>query len=86
MCTHILCFEKKYMKCFFHLKIINFTDMKNCSILHRCVIVIFGIITHFLRHFQPGIFQAVEDHDIPRIKELIQCWCRVDCMRVGDSS
>ena len=32
---------------------------------------------------QPGIFQAVADHDIPKIKELIQCWCRVDCVRVG---
>ncbi|KAH3770862.1 hypothetical protein DPMN_172159, partial [Dreissena polymorpha] len=27
----------------------------------------------------PGIFQAVKEHDIPKIKQLLRCWIRVDC-------
>ena len=39
-CTHNLCFEQKRKKItIFHMKIIVFSAVKNCSILHRRVIV-----------------------------------------------
>ncbi|GFS24287.1 ankyrin-1-like [Elysia marginata] len=31
--------------------------------------------------YQPGIFQAVEDHDVERVLYLLHCWTRVDCKR-----
>ncbi|KAK3105412.1 hypothetical protein FSP39_024696 [Pinctada imbricata] len=31
--------------------------------------------------YKPGIFQAVEDHDVERVKELLHCWCKMDSKR-----
>lgn len=29
--------------------------------------------------YKPGIFQAVKEHNIPKIHQLLRCWIRVDC-------
>ena len=41
MCTHNLCFRAKIKKYHFYLNIIVFTAVKNCTILHGHVIVMF---------------------------------------------
>ena len=28
------------------------------------------------------MFAAVENHDVERVKELLQCWFKVDCYKV----
>ena len=33
--------------------------------------------------FQPGIFRAVEQHDVERVRHLLHCWCRTDSVRVS---
>lgn len=32
---------------------------------------------------QPGIFQAVKAHNVEKVKELLQCWCKMDSKYVG---
>lgn len=31
--------------------------------------------------YKPGMFAAVENHDVKRVKELLQCWFKVDCYK-----
>ncbi|GFN77835.1 ankyrin-1-like [Plakobranchus ocellatus] len=31
--------------------------------------------------YQPGIFQAVEEHNVEKVLYLLHCWCRVDAKR-----
>ncbi|XP_076446968.1 uncharacterized protein LOC143284184 [Babylonia areolata] len=33
--------------------------------------------------YQPGIFHAVELHDVERFRYLLHCWCRTDAIRDG---
>lgn len=32
--------------------------------------------------FQPGMFTAVANHDVQRVKELLSCWFKIDCYKV----
>ncbi|XP_041355741.1 uncharacterized protein LOC121373279 [Gigantopelta aegis] len=35
--------------------------------------------------WQPGIYKVIEDHDVPRLLELLHCWNRVDFKRHGQT-
>ncbi|XP_067686099.1 putative ankyrin repeat protein RF_0381 isoform X1 [Haliotis asinina] len=35
--------------------------------------------------YQPGIFQAVSDHNVERVLELLHCWSMVDSLRNGQT-
>ncbi|KAL8623358.1 hypothetical protein ACOMHN_058607 [Nucella lapillus] len=35
--------------------------------------------------YQPGIFRAVELHDVERFQHLLHCWCRTDALRDGQT-
>ncbi|XP_071100923.1 putative ankyrin repeat protein RF_0381 [Haliotis cracherodii] len=35
--------------------------------------------------YQPGIFQAVSEHDVERVVELLHCWSMVDSVRNGQT-
>ncbi|KAL5019375.1 hypothetical protein ScPMuIL_005097 [Solemya velum] len=35
--------------------------------------------------YKPGMFQAVGNHDITRIRELVSCWCSVNAKKAGQT-
>ncbi|XP_063413012.1 putative ankyrin repeat protein RF_0381 [Mytilus trossulus] len=35
--------------------------------------------------YKPGMFTAVQDHDVKRVKELLQCWFKVDSYKNGQT-
>ncbi|XP_060074302.1 serine/threonine-protein phosphatase 6 regulatory ankyrin repeat subunit B-like [Ylistrum balloti] len=35
--------------------------------------------------YKPGIFQAVKNHDVERVKELLHCWCKTDSEKNGQT-
>ena len=64
-CTHNLCFEqKKENYHIFHLKIIVFTAVKYCSILHRRVFVMIGPLIMLSDSNKPICLRTEEVNDV----------------------
>lgn len=40
---------------------------------------------HVYDKYKPGIFQAIKDHDVERVTELLHCWCKMDSERNGQT-
>ncbi|XP_021367136.1 tankyrase-1-like, partial [Mizuhopecten yessoensis] len=40
---------------------------------------------HVYDKYKPGIFQAVKDHDVERVKDLLHCWCKMDSEKNGQT-
>ncbi|XP_033728576.1 poly [ADP-ribose] polymerase tankyrase-1-like isoform X3 [Pecten maximus] len=40
---------------------------------------------HVYDKYKPGIFQAVKDHDVERVNQLLHCWCKMDSERNGQT-
>ena len=71
MCTHDLCFEQNFEKYHnFSSEIYDFTAVKNNSILHRRVILIY-----FACYISRGTNRIGSGHDAPNFEKVDGAYC-----------